>query len=280
MKTLFNLRSISAVITGFCTTFSMVTLPEASFAQEVVYPEEMTYTDESQEECCEEPASSICCGRTWVTIGAIAVGAAAGAAVGAAWHKHGHEGSSGSLGPIGPTGALGAQGETNTVVGPTGPTGATGIGATGLTGATGATGICDFCEEASLVFTFCPDCLPEGVSGFIDVFVVDPWNHVFTQQVCVGSRKCATFTFDTSGSNPLPFIGHYTFGFYIADLEPNGSAVFPCSPVTMTVNMNDTNTVTYVAPSYQLWKDGDQYYQEVAFDSCSEGNPIPINNDT
>jgi hypothetical protein len=265
MKEFFNWKSLTVVLTTLCFTFSVAAVPMQASAEEVYA--------QCDEECCD-PCPTGCISKVAVAVGAIALGAAAGYGLGQATKrdgKHGRRGEDGSSGPQGPQGPQGNQGPTGQTAGPTGPTGPTGQGQVGPQGPQGPTGMLPFAANGTLTFAFQTAATP---NFDIDVFVVDPEENVFTFPLSQGGNH--TFTFDTSGTYPLPFIGNYKWGFYIVDVDPNHSAIFSSSPATVVVTLDGVDPNTYSAPVQLTWTSGDQFVGDIAYDPNAFPNPIPL----
>ncbi len=265
MKELFSWKSLTTVVTALCFTLSV---PAQAVADEA-------YAG-GPDGCCE-PVCAPVCGDGWFTkIAAIALGGAAGAVVGASYHKRGHRGDDGDKGCDGPEGSrgrTGPQGPNGTVEGPTGPTGPTGISPTGPQGPQGATGSLPFNAFGSLSFTFSNISTPTTpvVGGEIDVFVVDPEQNVYVDSVPLpGGGVNITI------NPPNTFIGAYKWGFYIRDIDPNHSAAYNFNgPITVDIQLDGGDIVTYFSPSNQYTK-GDQYVQEIGYDPLNPNSAIPI----
>lgn len=262
MKDRFNWHSLTTVVTALCFTLSA---PVQAVADEV-------YAGAAQG-CCE-PVCAPACGDGWFTkIAAIALAGAAGAVVGASYHKKGHRGHDGDTGPDGSQGAPGPQGPVGpagTIQGPSGITGPTGISPTGPQGPQGPTGSLEANPAGSLVFTFTTNALPSpSISGTIVVFVVDPQQRVITDTIGFPGSTPISF----SGSDA--YLGSYKWGFYVEDFLLNHTQAFVgVGPVSVEIVLDGTDSVIYTAPSGQYTK-GDQYVQEIAYDPVFNTIPIP-----
>lgn len=266
MKEFFNWKSLTVVITTLCFALSVAAVPMQASAEEV-------YTYAGQQECCE-PQSTGFLTKAAVAVGAIALGGLAGYGIGKATHKkgkHGERGDKGSEGFSGRDGPPGNQGPTGITAGGQGPQGPTGLGQTGPQGPQGPTGTLPFAAGGTLTFAFT---VTNSQTFDVVVFVVDPEENVFTFPLSNGGTN--TFTFDTLGTNPLPFEGAYQWGFYIVDIDPNNTATFTDSPVSVVITLNGVDPVTYEAPFAQQWTKGDQFVRDIAYDPDAFAEPIPL----
>ena len=265
MKEFFNWKSLTTITTTLCVALSVATVQGQENA-------DMYYANANQQECCD-PCSTGNFAKIAIGVGAIALAGLVGYGVAESTSKkgkHGDSGSSGTSGFQGNPGPAGPQGFTG-VTGPTGGTGATGLGVTGPQGPTGATAQLPFAPGGSLEFTISAT---PTVGFTLTAFVVDPEQNVYSWTF--SNAQAHTFTFDTLGVNPLPFIGNYKWGFYIEDVFPNDSALFTAPPATAVITLDGGDAVTYAPPFQLVWTQGDQYVSDIGYDPLASPNPVPL----
>lgn len=207
------------------------------------------YGDNScAQDCCPQDPCNPCnpCAPSWssrdswLLVGSLLLGAAAGAGAGAAASSSGHRGHRGDPGVTGATGATGIAG----TVGATGP-----IGPTGVTGATGPVGVLSATSDVpfgventlhSLDFNFATDITVSVGAGTISVtsFIARPDGVVVetTTATLTGPGVLAIPSVGT-GSVNLPY-GDYVGGFIIANPAGNTLAL-AASPLVDVVSSRD-----------------------------------------